>query len=298
MQDLLQQLLNGLLAGGVYALFALGLTLSLGVLRVMNLAHGVTFALAAIAAVKLEASVSLSFPLLIVFGGLVGAAIGALLEVIAFRPLRSGRSERNVEMASLVASMAALYILLTLAERWTDGEILTVPSHVYQSSIVHILGLSTRSILLISFLIALVLVSACWWVVNRTQLGRAMRAVAVDDEAAAMIGVNATRVKFGTMIASGALAGIAGVLIGVSLGAVSYEMGQDELLRGFSVVILGGIGSVPGVIVGGLLLGLGEGTAAHFFGGEWQPAAPFVLLFFFLVVRPRGFFGRAEVDRA
>jgi branched-chain amino acid transport system permease protein len=298
MQDLLQQLLNGLLAGGVYALFALGLTLSLGVLRVMNLAHGVTFALAAIAAVKLEGSVSISFPLLIVFGALFGGGIGALLELIAFRPLRSGRSERNVEMASLVASMAALFILLTIAERWTDGEILTVPTHVNQSTIVHIFGLTTRSIVLITFGLALILVFACWWVVNRTQLGRAMRAVAVDDEAAAMVGVNAGRVKLGTMVASGAVAGIAGVLIAVSLGAVSYEMGQDELLRGFTVVILGGIGSVPGVIVGGLLLGLGEGGTAHFFGSEWQPAAPFVLLFFFLVVRPRGVFGRAEVDRA
>ena len=298
MTEFFQQVLNGLLLGGVYALFAVGLTLSLGVARVMNLAHGVTLSLAAIAGVKLTSEVDIGFPLLLVFGALVGAGIGVLLELFAFRPLRAGPSERNIEMPSLVSSLAAVFILQTLAQRWTNAEVISYPSTVFQSHRVDLGPLTARSILLVTFVIAIVLVALVWAVLNRTQAGRAVRAVAMDEEAASMVAINARQVKLLTMVASGALAGIAGILIGLSLGAVDFNMGESQILRGFTVVILGGIGSVPGALIGGLLLGVTEGITVDIAGSSWQVAASFVLLFVFLVARPQGIFGKPLIDRA
>lgn len=293
-----QQLLNGLMLGGVYALFAVGLTLSLGVLRVLNNAHGVTLALAAIAAVKLSSDVSVPFPLLVIFGGIVGAGVGVVLEFIAFRPLRKGFSERNTEMMSLVSSLGMLFVLQAVAQNWTHAQPVSFSEEVFHSTRIGIGSLSVASIQLVMFVTAVVLVIACWWVLSRTQGGRAARGVAMDDVAAGMIGINANLVKLVTMCASGALAGIAGVLIGVSLGTVDYTMGESQLLKGFAVVILGGIGSVPGALIGGLLLGLGEGVAVQTLGSSWQPAVAFFFLIVILIVRPQGLFGRPEVDRA
>ena len=298
MSGLLQQILNGVLLGGVYALFAVGLTLSLGVARVMNLAHGVTLSLAAIAGVKITTDVDLPLPVLLLFGAAIGAVVGVVLEMLAFRPLRAGPSERNIEMPSLVSSLAVFFVLQTIALEWTNADVITFPGTVFQSEQVTVAGLNTRSILIVTFVVAVVLVTACWWVLNRTQSGRAVRAVAMDDEAAGMVGINANRVKLATMTVSSALAGVAGILIGLSLGAVDFNMGESQLLRGFTVVILGGIGSVPGALVGGLLLGVGEGVTVYFWGSSWQAAASFALLIVFLVARPQGIFGKPVVDRA
>lgn len=298
MSSLIQDLFNGLLTGGVYALFAVGITLSLGALRVMNLAHGATFTLVAIAGVQVTHTVHLPFAVLVLFGALVGGVIGLLLELVAFRPLRASSAERNIEMPSLVASLAVMFILQTISQQWTQANVINFPSSVFQSTQVHLGPVTTRSILLIMFIVAIVLMAATWYVLMRTQAGRAVRAVAMDEDAAGMVGIESGTVKVLTMAASGALAGVAGVLIAASLGAVSFTMGDPQLLKGFSVVILGGIGSVPGALIGGLVLGLLEGLTSHVAGSEWQPAASFVLLIVFLVVRPQGFFGRPLVDRA
>lgn len=298
MNAFFQQLINGLFLGGVYALFAVGLTLSLGVARVMNLAHGITLSLAAIAGVKLSSAVSIPFPVLVLFGALVGGAIGAVLEFVAFRPLRAGPSSRSTEMPSLVSSLAVLFILQTAAQQWTNAQVLNFPSNVFQSRTVDLGPFTTRSILIVTFVVAVVLVAACWYVLTRTQVGRAVRAVAMDDEAAGMVSINANRVKLATTTVSGALAGIAGILIGLSLGSVDFTTGDSQLLRGFTVVILGGIGSVPGALVGGLVLGIVEGGTVDLAGSSWQPAASFALLILLLLLRPQGIFGKPVVDRA
>lgn len=298
MTEFFQQVLNGLLLGGVYALFAVGLTLSLGVARVMNLAHGVTLSLAAIAGVKLTADVDLPLPILLLFGAAVGGVIGVLLEFFCFRPLRAGPSERNIEMPSLVASLAVVFILQTIAQKWTNADVINFSPDVFQSRQVDLGPLTTRSILIVTFVVAVVLVGATWWVLTKTQAGRAVRAVALDEEAAGMVGINASRVKLATMVVSSALAGVAGILIGLSLGSVDFNMGESQLLRGFTVVILGGIGSVPGALIGGLLLGVSEGVTVQLFGSSWQAAASFTLLIVFLIFRPQGIFGKPVVDRA
>ena len=293
-----QQLVDGLFLGGLYALFALGLTLSLGVARVVNLAHGVTLSLVAIVAIKLSTSVHIPFPLLVLVGAGAGAVVGIGLELVAFRPLRAGPSERNVEMPSLVSSLALLLIIQTALEKWTNAQTLDFPVRVFNNTDVSLGPFKTQWILIVTVLLGSILVLAVWWMLRKTQMGRAMRAVAIDDEAAASLGINANVVKLFTISLSSALAGVAGVLLAVALGAVDFTSGQDQLLRGFSVVILGGIGSVPGALLGGLLLGVLEGATIHFAGSQWQPAVSFVVLIVVLLARPAGLFGRKVVDRA
>ncbi len=301
MTDFLQYTLNGLLLGGVYALFAVGLSLSLGVLRVMNTAHGATLAFSAIVAVKLASEVSLSFPIFVLVAAGAGAGIGILLELLAFRPLRfaaAGEVGGNIEMPSFVASFAALFMLQAVAQNWTGSQLVNVPIGVFSDKLIFIGDFYVRKVLLVTFVLAVVLLGITWLIVNRTQVGRAVRAIAMDDEAAGMIGVNSNILKLGTMAISSGLAGIAGALLAISFGAVDYQTGGAQLLRGFCVIILGGVGSIAGALVGGLLLGIAEGLTIYWFGSSWQPAAAFVLLIVFLLVRPQGIFGKPQVDRA
>lgn len=301
MTEFLQYVLNGLLIGGIYALFAVGLSLSLGVLRVMNAAHGATLAFAAIAAVKLASEVSLSFPIFVLVAAAAGAGVGILLEVLAFRPLRfaaGGEVGGSIEMPSFVASFAALFILQAIAQNWTGSQLINVPIGIFSDRLMFFGDFYVRKVLLITFVLAVVLLVLAWLIVNRTQVGRAVRAIAMDDEAAGMLGINANLLKLATMAISSALAGVAGALLVVSLGAVDYTTGGAQLLRGFAVIILGGVGSIAGSLVGGLLLGIAEGLTIYWFGSQWQAAAAFVLLIGFLLVRPQGIFGKPQVDRA
>lgn len=298
MSGFLQQVLNGLLLGGIYALFAVGLTLSLGVLRVMNAAHGATLALSAIVAVKVASSAGVNFPVFLLLAAAVGGAIGVLLEMFAFRPLRFAAGTGTIEMPSLVASLAALFMLQNVGQYWTNSQLINTPLGIFPDRLIFFGQFYVRYVLVVTFVIAVALTVATWFAVNRTQVGRAVRAIAMDDEAVGMLGVNASRLKLLTIAASSAFAGIAGGLLALMSGAVDYNTGSAQLLRGFCVIILGGIGSVPGALVGGLMLGVSEGMTVYFFGSSWQPAAAFVLLILFLLVRPQGVFGKPEVDRA
>jgi branched-chain amino acid transport system permease protein len=296
-----QYVLNGLLLGGIYALFAVGLSLSLGVLRVMNAAHGAVLAFSAIAAVKVASSVDVSFTEFVLIAAAAGAGIGVLLELLAFRPLRfaaGGEVGGNIEMPSFVASFAALFMLQAVAQNWTGAQLVNVPSGVFHDKLIFYGDFYFRKVLLVTFVLAVVLLVLMWFAVNKTQVGRAVRAIAMDDEAAGMIGVNSNTLKLVTMAISSALAGVAGAMLAFSFGAVDYTTGGALLLRGFAVIILGGVGSIAGSLAGGLLLGIAEGLTIYWFGSNWQPAAAFVLLIAFLLVRPQGLFGKPQVDRA
>lgn len=301
MTDFLQHIFNGLLLGGIYALFAVGLTLSLGVLRVMNAAHGATLAVSAIVAVKVAEEVALSFATFVLVAAAVGGVIGVLLELLAFRPLRfaaAGQVGGSVELPSFVASFAVLFILTAIAQKMTNAQLINVPLDVFQDRLIFVGDFYFRYVLLVTFVFAVLALGIVWVVVNRTQLGRAVRAIAMDDEAVGMLGVNANLLKLLTIGVSSVLAGIAGALLAITFGAVDYQTGGAQLLRGFAVVILGGIGSVSGSLVGGLLLGVAEGLTIYFWGSNWQAAAGFVLLIAFLLLRPQGIFGKPAVERA
>lgn len=297
---LLQQVVNGLLIGGLYALFAVGLSVTLGVLKIFNVAHAVTLTVAAIAAVELAELWGFGLPMLLAAGALVGAIVGVLLEYAGFRPLRRFEFAQveQQEFATLISSLALLLILQSIAQIYTNTEYLSFPPGTYQSSQLSFGPISVRSISVIMFGIGLVLVLASWVVVRRTQAGRALRAVAADPETAQMLGVNSNRYALVTLMTAGAMAGIAGVLIGVAFQSVHFLMGEPYLLKGFVVLVLGGIGSIPGTLVAGLVLGLSEGLAVHFVSSAWSDAIGFGLMIAVLMLRPHGLFGVAATDRA
>ncbi|MGE0306904.1 MAG: branched-chain amino acid ABC transporter permease [Acidimicrobiia bacterium] len=299
-----QQVVNGLLIGGVYALFATGLTLTMGVLRVLNMTHGVTLSICAIAGVEIADAWNMPFPLLVLSGGVVGAIVGAFVETVAFRPLRRSRrhDEHSREWSTLISSLALLTILQSLAQlytfNFTDNQILRFPPDTFTSTLIEIGGIRIRSISIVMFVVACVLTLLTWWVIRFTRVGSAARAVAADPEAAEMLGVNVNRYALAIVGASGAMAGIAGILIGVAFNSVDFLTGEQYLLKGFAVIVLGGIGSITGSLIGGLILGIAEGLTVHFIGSSWIEAVAFGLLFLVLVVRPQGLLGQAEVDRA
>jgi branched-chain amino acid transport system permease protein len=189
-------------------------------------------------------------------------------------------------------------MLQAVTQHWTDAQLVPVPQGIFNDRLIFWGDFYFRYIGLITFALAIVLMIIVWLAVNRTQSGRAVRAIAMDEDAVGMLGVNANWLKLATVTLSGALAGIAGALLALSFGAVDYTTGTSQLLRGFCVVILGGIGSVAGALAGGLLLGLAEGLTIYWFGTSWQAAAAFVILIVFLMFRPQGIFGKPEVDRA
>jgi branched-chain amino acid transport system permease protein len=302
---LLQQIVNGLAIGGLYALFAAGLTLTLGVLRILNLAQGVTLTIAAIMGVELATKVSIPFPLLLLSGAVVGAVVGVLLEMLAFRWLRARHGQRSEtsQWSTMVGSLAMLLILEALAQYFTlnvvNEQVLSYPTSTFQSHLINLgpdISISTISIVM--FVMAVVLTLTTWAVIRFTQVGRASRAVAADPEAAEMLGVNANAYALGVVMASSAMAGVAGILVGVAFNSVAFTTGDSYLLGGFAVVILGGIGSIVGSLVGGLILGVAEGLTVYFIGSNWIDVVTFGLLIVVLLVRPSGLFGRLEVDRA
>lgn len=295
----LAQVLNGVLLGGVYALFAVGLTLLLGIVGVFNVAHGAEFALVAIAGAKIAQATGVGLLPLCLIGCAIGAGLGLVLEIVAVRPIRRrgvGIGDASLR-ATLISTLAVLLALNAINTGWTNGQPFRYPSRFTYGGFL-VSGISIQYIYLVAFLVAGGVLLLMWFGVRHTQPGRALRAVAEDGEAAEMLGVSINAYSTMSLVVSGALAGLAGILLGVAFSAVTYSFGDNFLYRGFVIVIIGGMGSILGTLVAGILLGVGEGLASYFIGGQWQPAVAFTGLMLILVFRPSGLFGVKEVDRS
>jgi branched-chain amino acid transport system permease protein len=301
---LLQQIVNGLMLGGIYALFAVGLSLALGVFRILNLAHGATLSVSAIFGIEVAIRVHIGlFPLLVV-GAAAGAVLGLILEFGAFRWIRRDRrrSEESRAWAYLIASLAMLNIYPGGAQYYTfriaNQTTLSFPFGIAPRSNVTIGAIVIPTMSVVMFGTGLALALATWWVIAHTQAGRAARAVAADPEAAGMIGINVQRAAAIVLGASSAMAGITGTLVGVAFGTMDFTTGSSYLLKGIAVVVIGGLGSIIGTLIGGLLLGVVGGLTVYFIGSAWVDVCVFGLLVLVLLARPQGLFGRAAVDRA
>ncbi len=301
---LTQQLLNGLIVGSVYAIFALGFTLIFGVHHILNLAHGTVcmwgafIGLIAVAPSALWPDIGLSTPFLplpvaIILAMAGGGLIGVLLDLVAFRPLRKRGA---TEFAALVSSIGASLILLSLAQQLSRTAILRFPFGTFPVEIYEFLGLRV-SLLQITIVVAmLVLFGALVYYLYRTTFGRLVRAVAVSERTATLLGVNPTSVYLQIFFISGALAGAAGVLIGLLFNSVHFLMGEPYLMRAFVVVVLGGLGSVVGAVVAGLLLGVIQTLTVVYLSSGLSDAIIFSILFAMLLVRPTGLFAGLRRD--
>jgi branched-chain amino acid transport system permease protein len=294
-----QQLVNGLFLGSIYALFALGYTLVFGVLDLLNLAHAAVFMISCFVALALVAQLHLhvlvALPVTMLLAGLLGVA----LERIAFRPLRA-RADSNV--AGLISSLAVATVLEAAAlqlwgpnvERFPFG---TLPAEDPAHAL-HLAGAVVSRLQLGIIGAAAVLVLLLTWLVQRTRLGREVRAVAESPRAARVLGVDVDRAVAASFFISSALGGAAGVLYGLAFNAISPDMGRSVELKGLAVIIVGGMGSMPGAVIAGLALGLTEVLVVAHLGGSWRDAVSFAGLFLILVLRPRGLLGAASLRDA
>jgi branched-chain amino acid transport system permease protein len=285
---LAQQLLNGIVVGGVYALFAIGLTLVFGVHRILNLAHGGIFMLGAFAALYI---VEAGMPLWLGFlaATVTGGLLSVLVELLCFRPLRRSGDE---EFGAIISSIGANLIFVTLAQQISQTRVMRFPFDTVPVEIYRFLGLRVSALQLLMTACAVVLVVALTWYLRRTQAGRQIRTVAINERAATLLGINPNRVYFQTFFAAGALAGAAGVLVGLAFNSIHFMMGESFLLRGFIVLILGGLGSIPGALVAGLLFGVIQTISFAYLPTQLSDIIIFTSLFVILMARPTGLFGR------
>lgn len=286
-----QQILNGLVLGGVYALFALGFTLIFGIHRIMNMAHGAVFmsgAFIGLYTVRAGMPIWVALPVAMVGAGL----ISILVEVIAFKPLRK-LALADAELASIISSIGAGLILLSIGQYVSKTETMRFPFGTVSVDAIQILGLRVTMLQLLMLGVAVAMVALLAYYLYRTPQGRQIRAVAGNYRAAQLLGVNPNAIFYQTFFLSGALAGAAGVMVGLAFNAVQFLMGEPFLLKAFVAIILGGLGSVPGALIGGLVLGLLQSLSSAYLPALLVDAVIFLFLFVILMVRPDGLFAQS-----
>ena len=288
----MQQLLNGLFIGSIYALFAIGFTLVFGILDRLNLAHPAVFAVSAFVGIELVEvgglSIWLALPIVFVVGGL----LGLLIERVAFRPLKN---RPDAHFAGLISSIAVAGMFIALLQ-WRYGpDTRRFPADSFPDTRFQFLGAQVTLLQVAILVISVVLMVGLTWVVARSRLGRGMRAIAENPTAARVLGVNVDRVTATTFAMSSALGGVAGALFAMNVNSAQLGMGTAIELKGLAVIVVGGMGSLPGALVGGLVLGLAEVFAVQYIGSSWRDLIAFGLLFLILLLRPQGLFGARKV---
>lgn len=282
-----QQLVNGLFLGAVYALFAVGYTLVFGVLDILNLAHAAIYMIAAFTAYSLVAH-GLPLPLAFAGGAILAGAIGILLDRVAFAPLR----KRNAgTLVPLISSIGAAIIIGAIARGIYGIDERHFIEGGPQATPIRLGPVTFTTVEAVIFGTAIALMLALSYVLRSTTLGRNIRAVAQDRVAAALLGVNIERTISATFFIASALGGAAGILTGLEYNAVSVDMGGSIELKGLAVIILGGMGSITGAVVGGFVIGAVETLAVAYGLSPWRDALTFGVMFAILVARPAGIFG-------
>ena len=294
---LLQNLVDGLSRGALYAVYAMGLTLIFGVLDIINLAHAATFMWCAVAGWVVMAVLGLPLAAGLLAAMLTGAAIALLLEYVAFRPLRREGSDR---LSTMISSIGVSLIMVSIAEAVFGVETRRFPSAVLSPRPYRFAGLRISPAQILIIAASLVLMAAMGYFIRRTRMGKAIRAIAADQKAARLLGIHVEAVITVTFLTAGALAGAAGILVGLLTNNIVPDMGGQIQLRGLAVVILGGMGNMEGAVLGGLVLGIIETFSIAYLpgGSDIKDAVVFLILFLILLVRPTGIMGRKSADRA
>jgi branched-chain amino acid transport system permease protein len=295
---LAQNVVDGVARGSLYAVYAMGFTLIFGVLDIINLAHAATFMWCAFAGWLVMSQLNLPLTVGLAASMLAGAGIAALLELAAFRPLRRSGSDR---LASMISSIGASLVMVSIAEAVFGVDTRRFPDSVLDPRPFFLGGraglrISRAQILIIAA--AVILTLALGVFIRRTRMGAAIRAVAANQKASRLLGINVNRVVIVTFLVAGALAGAAGILVGLLTTNIAPGMGAQIELRGLAVVILGGMGNIEGAVLGGLILGLVETFAIAYVpgGSDIKDAIVFLILFLILLVKPSGILGRKTAE--
>ena len=286
-----QQLFNALSLGCVYALFALGFTLIFGVLGVINLSQGAVFMVGAYAALtainRLHAPLWAAIAFAFAFSGFVGL----LIDRLVLKPLRTRNAPHLIPM---IATIGLGLAMNSLVQGLFGAENQRFPSEVLPQDSLQIAGVSVTVLELGIIIVSFVLMTVLMLTLQKTQLGRALRAIAESPKAARLLGINVDGLFMLTSFVAAGLGGIAGVLIGLYSNALFPLMGQPMLHKGIAVIILGGMGDIRGAMFAGLFLGFAEVLSVAYIGSDMRDAVAFGLLFLVLLVRPKGLFGTVQ----
>jgi branched-chain amino acid transport system permease protein len=287
---LAQQIVNGLMLGASYAMVAIGYTLIFGVLRLLHFAHGEVFMMGAFVGLQI-ALVWQSANIFIAMGGamIATAVVGVVIALVAVRPVSN-----KYPLAALISTIGVTIILQNVAISIFGGAQVAFPAKIDPVQY-HFAGVTISSVQIFILAVALFLMGTLWLLINKTKIGRAIRAVAESHDTAALLGVNVNRVVLFVFLLASALAGAAGVLDGVKNSNVSPFMGLEVAVKALVCMLVGGLGNVIGAVVAGLILGVMEALSAAYFGTSMRDFLTFALLIIILLYRPTGLFGTQVV---
>jgi branched-chain amino acid transport system permease protein len=307
MDIFIQQIINGLVLGSIYALVALGYTMVYGIMGLINFAHGEVVmigALVALSVIKLLANSGLPGVVIVLIGlmaaALVCMAVGFAIERVAYRPLR-----KAPKLAPLITAIGVSIVLQNLAMLIWGRNYHAFPP-ILPNGEHEILGATITSVQIAIIIIAAAMMGGLMLLINRTRLGRAMRATAENPGIAQLMGVNINQIISLTFVIGSALAAVAGLMVSANYSIAHYYMGFVLGLKAFTAAVLGGIGNLAGAMLGGILLGLIESLGAGyigdltggFFGSNYQDVFAFLVLICVLVFRPSGLVGEKAAERA
>ena len=299
-----QLVVNGLTVGSVYALIALGYSMVYGILKLLNFAHGEVYMIGAFIGygvlTAFGGAFNLSIPVILLIGLMFGAAmlgsglLGVVIERFAYRPLRNAPRIAPLISAlgvSLFLQSTALLLFGVQFRSYDTYEYVDLTRGIHEGP----LNISITQILVILTSIALMIALTLF--VSRSKVGKAMRAVSYDREAAAMMGIDVDRVIVTAFFVGSALAGAAGVMVGIVFFSINHLMGFIAGLKGFTAAVVGGIGSLPGAMLGGLVIGLAEAFSGGYLSTRFQDLYVFLILIAVILFRPTGLLGKADIRK-
>lgn len=293
MEQVLQQLINGISLGSIYALIALGYTMVYGIINLINFAHGDIYMIGAYVGYAVTRFLGLGFVPALLISMVTCSILGILIEKVAYKPLRNAS-----RISALITAIAVSLFLQYTMMYFVKPDTRTFPD-VLSSNKISILGgkalLDTKNIYII--LITIVLMLLLQYVVLKTKIGKAMRAVALDKDAAQLMGVDINRIISFTFAIGSALAGAAGVLVGVYYNTINPLMGTVPGLKAFVAAVLGGIGLIPGAVFGGFFLGMVETLVSAYGGSIFKDAVAFGILIIVLLIKPSGLLGKTVKEK-
>lgn len=284
--QLLQQLINGVSLGSIYALIALGYTMVYGIIKLINFAHGDIYMVGAYAGFFATAVFKMPFIPALVIAMVISAIIGMLIEKLAYRPLRHA-PKIAVLITAIGVSLFLEYggMLLVSPQPRTFPAVFPAQSYTFSGLVVN-----SQQIIILAVSVALMIILT--YVVNKTMTGKAMRAVSYDTDAARLMGIDVDKTISLTFGIGSALAAAAGVLVGVYYNSIDPLMGIMPGLKAFVAAVLGGIGIIPGAMLGGIIMGITEALVSGFISSTFRDAAAFAILIIILLFKPSGLLGK------
>lgn len=293
MEQVIQQLINGISLGSIYALMALGYTMVYGIINLINFAHGDIYMIGAYIGFALTTFLNLGFFPSLIISMAVTSLLGVVIEKIAYKPLR-----KSARITALITAISISLLLEYTMMYFAGPQARTFPNVLKSKSISFLKGNVIMDIKNIYILmITLILMIALQCIVKKTKMGKAMRATSFDSEAAELMGINVDKVISFTFAIGSALAGAAGVLVGIYYNTINPLMGSLPGLKAFVAAVLGGIGTIPGAVLGGFSLGMIETIVSANGGSIYKDAVAFLILIIVLLLKPNGLLGKSIKEK-